>query len=670
MKKKRNDNGNSFFTKFEGNIKWHLIILFILPLIIYFKVINFEFTRFDDNIIIQENIDTIGDINKIKEAFKTDAFLNKDSQSFYRPIQTVTFMFDAMVSSDNPLMYHITNLIIHLTTVISLYFFLRFLNFKNIVSFFLTLIFAVHPLFAAAVAWIPSRGDLLLGLFSIYVFMFFGYHVKTGKLIYFILHAVFFLLVIFSKETAVFFPLLLLFYYFFICKRKFELKKLLPYFLVWIFGLLFYFYIRAQVMSMKIPTDIFGIMPLIKNLPAIPTIIGKSFIPVKLSTLPLFDDTSLIIGIVVLLLLLYIVYKYSIEKKWMVMLGFAWFLLFTIPPMAYRQKFSEYMYTYLEHRTYMPTIGLIIIVAFLFNDIMVNKIKQLTLITIIIVAAFSFVASSHTDDYKDSFVFYTSAISINPNNAGAYTNRGVVYFYAKDYQTAIEDDDKAIEICEYPSAYNNRGCIELIENNFTSAERDFNKALALDSTQFFAYLNLGFGKTFLVQKYDDALNILNRAEKIDPKNPEVFYSKGTAYFFKGDYQNAIDCFTKAVTYNPKDYEAYSNRALAKIYVNDLFGAIDDCQKSVEIKPDFSKAYNNMGLALKGLNKFDEAILIYTRAISLNNDFAEAYYGRGLSKQMKNDIDGARNDLNIALQLGYSPAKDALDKIPQAPPTQQ
>ncbi|MGB3419679.1 tetratricopeptide repeat protein [Dolichospermum sp. FACHB-1091] len=53
---------------------------------------------------------------------------------------------------------------------------------------------------------------------------------------------------------------------------------------------------------------------------------------------------------------------------------------------------------------------------------------------------------------------YNPAIKINPNDANAYYNRGVVRYELGDKQGAIKDFNQAIKINpNFPQAYGNRG---------------------------------------------------------------------------------------------------------------------------------------------------------------------------------------------------------------------
>ena len=78
-------------------------------------------------------------------------------------------------------------------------------------------------------------------------------------------------------------------------------------------------------------------------------------------------------------------------------------------------------------------------------------------------------------------------IELDPDSAAAYINRGRSYYELGQYQRAIEDFDKAIELdpldWEENNAlvYGSRGDAYSALGNITQAEADFAKACSLDS---------------------------------------------------------------------------------------------------------------------------------------------------------------------------------------------
>ena len=199
---------------FQSKTVLHILLIILLPTLVYMQSVKFDYTNFDDNGIILQKFDIVGNIHNIDTAFKVDAFFNPTGD-FYRPIQNISFMLDAQVSGQKLWMFHITNLVIHILTCISLYFFLPFLNIKKYTAFLLALLFSIHPLFASGVGWIPSRGDILIGVLGIQLFITFALYFRTKNITYLILHILLFLITIFTNETTVFFPILFLYYYFF-----------------------------------------------------------------------------------------------------------------------------------------------------------------------------------------------------------------------------------------------------------------------------------------------------------------------------------------------------------------------------------------------------------------------------------------------------------------------
>jgi len=93
----------------------HFAPLFIIlaVLAVYATAAKLSFIGFDDTNILKQHYFIIGDLSKIKVAFTTDAFLGTNG-SFYRPLQTVSFMLDALVGGPKPFIYHLTNLLLHI----------------------------------------------------------------------------------------------------------------------------------------------------------------------------------------------------------------------------------------------------------------------------------------------------------------------------------------------------------------------------------------------------------------------------------------------------------------------------------------------------------------------------------------------------------------------------
>jgi len=112
----------------------------------------------------------------ILEAFRHHLFLDSFS-AHYRPVQNLSFIFDYAIWNTNTYGFHLTNVLLHLTSGILLFFLLKklFLPWKarlggeaslSLVAFFVTLLWIVHPVHSAAVDYISGRADSLAFAFA------------------------------------------------------------------------------------------------------------------------------------------------------------------------------------------------------------------------------------------------------------------------------------------------------------------------------------------------------------------------------------------------------------------------------------------------------------------------------------------------------------------------
>ena len=671
MKRKINFTKAGIVNNLRNNKWWHIILLVILPAIIYIQAVNFNYTNFDDNGIIKDKFDIVGNIKNIGIAIKDDAFFNPTGD-FYRPVQNVSFMLDAQVSRDKLWMFHITNLLIHIFTCIALYYFLQLLTLKRFTAFVLALLFAVHPLFASGIGWVPSRGDILIGLEGLLLFITFNrYFVKRNHVLWFLLHFIVFFLMLFTKETTILFPLLLVYYYFLVLRQppyfgtlKKDGKKLLPFFIIWIAVSVLFLMVRRKVTANTgATTDVLGIIPFLKNNTVIPTIVGKFFIPFRLSTLPLYDDISTIIGIIFLLGILYITFEYSLAKKWAVLMGLLWFLLFSVPPTIYRLPNADIFFNYLEHRTYLPMIGIVIIIGFLLNDKLTDPgfNKYFNWLYVPVILLLSVLAWIHCADYKSDVTLRERAASLN--NPSALAGRAGDLLSKGDTTGALADIDMAIKLNPGDGGmYFQRGKIMSRMKQHEAAEQDFSLALSIQPNAVDVLLARSVERRIL-KKYESAFRDIFQAMSLDSTNPRIYYSFGNLFVITKDYPNAINAFSKCISLQPKYSEAYNNRAYIKILSGNDTGAIADCQKALVLMQDNPNpiVFNNLGQAYSQLNKPDSAFKYFDKAISLDKNFVDAYFQRGKAKQKINDQDGACKDWNEALRLGYNDTTGTINK---------
>jgi tetratricopeptide (TPR) repeat protein len=147
-------------------------------------------------------------------------------------------------------------------------------------------------------------------------------------------------------------------------------------------------------------------------------------------------------------------------------------------------------------------------------------------------------------DFKEAKYFLSEMIRINPKDAEALFNRGVMNENLMKASEAISDYTEAIK-----------------------ADPRFHKS----------YVNRGI-LLASVGKYREAIQDFNQALEIEPESPETYMNLGTTYGEMGKYSEAIAMFNASIKLNPQNADAYVNRALAKDKANDRKGAEEDMRK--------------------------------------------------------------------------------------------
>lgn len=179
---------------------------------------------------------------------------------------------------------------------------------------------------------------------------------------------------------------------------------------------------------------------------------------------------------------------------------------------------------------------------------------------------------------KQALEDYSTAISINPKNAELYNSRGKTYFdlcttpsipppESADYlQRALKDYDSAVELSAgkpkvQAEALINRGAAKGLSANYQSALADLDKGVELDPTNKNGYFNRSI-VYFNTNQHQKAIEDYSRYLEIDPFNANMWYERGMLRRATKQYPLAIDDLTRCISIKPDFGLAYMERARA------------------------------------------------------------------------------------------------------------
>jgi tetratricopeptide (TPR) repeat protein len=154
------------------------------------------------------------------------------------------------------------------------------------------------------------------------------------------------------------------------------------------------------------------------------------------------------------------------------------------------------------------------------------------------------------------------------------------------------------------------------------------------------------------EQYDQAMNYLNSADKLDPDNPILLAEIGNIIAESGDLPAAQEFYEYAIELAPNDPTFW--RLLVEfslryqIQVREL--ALPAARRAVILAPRDPKSLDVMGHTLVLLGDELNAERFLRRAIHLDPSYAPAYLHLGLVNLERGDASGAVENLNIAKSL--------------------
>ncbi len=204
------------------------------------------------------------------------------------------------------------------------------------------------------------------------------------------------------------------------------------------------------------------------------------------------------------------------------------------------------------------------------------------------------------------------------------------------------------------------GRVFLEKRNTQRAAFCLNRCVALDPNHAVALSVLG-SLAVTEGAPTTALDLFDRALKVDPAAPDVWFNRAVVFQDMNRFQDALSSYERAIALRPDFVDAIYNRGLTLQALSRFEDALASYDRVIALKPDYVVAYNNRGNVLRALKQPDEALESFARAAALMPGYAEALYNQGLILHDLHRLDDAiaAFEKAVAARPDFAEAKFAL-----------
>jgi len=182
--------------------------------------------------------------------------------------------------------------------------------------------------------------------------------------------------------------------------------------------------------------------------------------------------------------------------------------------------------------------------------------------------------------------------SINTEKSLEYSNEGKRFYYNNDYDNAVRNSNKAIEMNSGNTvAYILLAVIASTKNNYNEAIKNYTKAIELcHLPDLYLWRGSAYSR---IDNYSAAIEDFNKAIEFDYKNVPAWVNRGISYYKKGDYDKAISDSTIVIQMDSQNALAYFVRACAFGKIGFKKEASADLEKAYKLDPNLKKTVDSL-----------------------------------------------------------------------------
>jgi protein O-mannosyl-transferase len=628
-------------------------VLLLLTTAAYWPILTHDFVNCDDPTYVTENVRVQGGLTWQGVVW---AFTTTEAE-FWHPLTWLSHMLDTQCFGLRAWGHHLTNLLLHLANTLLVFFCFERLSGARGRSFVMAALFGLHPLHVESVAWVAERKDLLSGLFFLLALWAYGRYTKSrwqmadGKWAkpgsighlpssgFYFFALLLFALGLMSKPMVVTLPfvLLLLDYW---PLRRLELSphasrrsslgplllEKIPFFALAVGGSVLAWWIQHSRQNLG-RLDEFPLSLRVSNaLVAYCRYLGKTLWPMDLAVFypyPRGWPLTSVLASAALLAAIAFAALWLVRRRPYLAVGWFWFIGMLVPVIGLVQVGRHAL---ADRYTYLPLIGLFLILVWLVADLLPRGRYRLALLGVVsglTLGACLVVTHRQLRHWHNSETLARHALRVTQGNYLAAINLGAALHDAGKVDEALAQYRMALEMApNYAPAHNNLAVALAGKGLRERAMAELREALRLEPRYASTHYLLA---TWLEQQgqASEALEHYQEALRLQPDFPEAANDLGGLLAGQGQWQEATECFARAIRFRPRYAEAHNNLGTAYLAVGKLGEAATEFATALRLKPGYTDAQANLGKTLYYQRRGPEAAPHFTAVLQTNPNSLEA-----------------------------------------------
>jgi Flp pilus assembly protein TadD len=495
----------------------------------------------------------------------------------YYPMTFSMLWVEWRVWADNPLGYHLVNVLLHAFSAILLWRALLRLRIPG--ALLAAGLFALHPVNVESVAWISEGKNTLCMVFYLGGILAWLEFEDSGARRWYGLALGAFVLALFSKTAVAPLPLVLLGIAWWRRGRVEwkDVRQVVPFFVIagavcWV---TMWFHYHRAIGQEVIRTD--GFWSRLAGAGwAVWFYLYKAVLPLNLVFVyPRWKiDARSVLSYIPLILFaaaLVLCWRHRRGRGKALFIGLAYFVAMLLPILGFLNVYYMRYSLVADHWQYFAVIGPIALAAAAMETQLGRMARGKHLLQLTtgaaLLAALGTLTWLQCGMYAEVETLWLATLARNPDSWLAHNNLGLIWLEAGDRDEAIPH---------------------------------FQRAAAIDPGRAEAYLNLGMA--FAQKgKMDEAIAEYQKALAIAPRMDQTHVNLGVALMQKGELDEAIAEYQRALAISPGVRGAHNNLGIAFAKKGQLTEAVAQFQKALEMDSDDEGARKNLALALDRLS---------------------------------------------------------------------